>query len=40
MVSLEGGTWTTMTDAEGTADLYAQGSAKLLIDDGLVADPA
>ena len=30
--------WTVETaDAEGTADLYAQGSAKLLIDDGLVA---
>ena len=40
MVSLEGGTWTPTADAEGTADLYALGSAKLLIDDGLIADPA
>ena len=36
MVSLEGGTWTSTADAEGP-DLYALGSAKLLIDDGLVA---
>ncbi len=40
MVTLEGGVaagaWTLETaDAEGP-DLYAQGSAKLLIDDGLV----
>ncbi len=27
--------WTIETDAEGTADLYAQASARLLIDDGL-----
>ena len=32
--------WTMeMADAEGTADLYAQGTARLLIDDGLLADP-
>ena len=33
--------WTVeMTDAEGDADLYAQGAARLLIDDGLVATAA
>ena len=36
MVSLEGGTWVPTVNAEGP-DLYALGSAKLLIDDGLVA---
>ena len=36
MVALEGGTWTPTPDADGP-DLYAQGSAKLLIDDGLIA---
>ncbi len=35
MVTLDG-TWTTTADAEGP-DLYTQASAKLLIDDGLVA---
>ena len=35
MVSLEGGTWTETPNAEGTADLWTQGSAKLLVDDGL-----
>ena len=35
MVSLDG-TWTTTADAEGP-DLYTQASAKLLIDDGLIA---
>ena len=34
MVSLEG-MWTPTVNAEGP-DLYAQGSAKLLIDDGLI----
>ena len=29
--------WTEEADAEGTADLWVQGSAKLLIDDGLLA---
>ena len=36
-VSLEGGTWTTMTMADGEPDLHVQASAKLLIDDGLIA---
>ena len=36
MVVLEGGTWTPTPDADGP-DLYVQGSAKLLIDDGLIA---
>ena len=38
MVSLEGD-WMDPSETE-TPNLYALGSAKLLIDDGLVADPA
>ena len=36
MVELEGGTWTTMTTADGEPDIYTLGSARLWIDDGLV----